>query len=129
MGISVEFSPELALRNFEQFKSWNCRKEECIPDKMVVGQEYEFLKKGQRVFWMEGEVALVETKGDGKTSRPKASIIITEVKHVMEDGKLATRGRYKIVEVFSDDKVHFESCWRVKEPSSVPIIGMTKPSA
>lgn len=114
MGISVEFSPELALRNFEQFKAWNCRKEECIPEKLEVGKEYEFLKRGQRVYWLEGECPLVETKGNGVVSRPKASIIITEIRHLVEEGKIATRGKYRVIEVFNDDKIHFESCQKVK---------------
>jgi hypothetical protein len=114
MGIAVEFNPDLALRNIEQFKAWNCRKEECIPERLVVGQEYEFLKTGQRVYWLQGEIPLVETKGGGQLSRPKASIIITEVRHVIEDGKLATRGKYKVVEVFGDDRVHFDGFTKIK---------------
>jgi hypothetical protein len=114
MGIAVEFNPDLALRNWEQFKSWNCRKEECIPEKLEAGQEYDFLKTGQRVYWLQGEVPLVETKGNQQLSKPKASIIITEVRHIIEEGKLCTRGRYKVVEIFADDKVHFDGFARLK---------------
>ncbi|MBM3303479.1 MAG: hypothetical protein FJY76_00120 [Candidatus Aenigmarchaeota archaeon] len=114
MGISVEFNPDLALRNWEQFKNWNCRREECIPEKLEAGKEYEFLKTGQRLYWLLGEIPLCETKGGGQLSRPKASIVITEVRHLIEEGKLCTRGRYKVVEVFSDDKIHFDGWAKVK---------------
>ncbi len=114
MGISIEFNPDLALRNWEQFKAWNCRKEECIPEKLEVGKEYEFLKTGQRVYWLEGELPLCETKGNQQLSKPKASVIITEVRHVIEEGKLTTRGKYKVVEVFNDDKPHFNGFAKMK---------------
>jgi len=114
MGITAEFNPDLALRNWEQFKCYNCRKEECIPEKLEVGKEYDFLKTGQRLYWLEGEVPLCETKGGGKLSSPKASVIITEVRHLIEEGKLCTRGKYKVIEVFSDGKVHFDGWARVK---------------
>jgi len=114
MGITAEFNPDLALRNWEQFKCYNCRKEECIPEKLEVGKEYDFLKTGQRLYWLEGEIPLCETKGGGKLSSPKASVIITEVRHLIEEGKLCTRGKYKVVEVFTDGKIHFDGWARVK---------------
>ena len=114
MGIQVEFNPDLALRNWEQFKAWNCRKEECIPEKLEVGGEYEFLKRGQRLYWLEGEVPLVETKGNQILSKPKASVMILEVRHLVEEGKLCTRGRYKVVDVFTDDKIHFDCFSKIK---------------
>jgi hypothetical protein len=114
MGIQVEFNPDLALRNWEQFKNYNCRKEECIPEKLDVGKEYDFLKAGQRLYYLLGEIPLVETKGNQVLSAPKASIVITEVRHLVEEGKLCTRGRYRVVEVFSDGKVHFDGFAKVK---------------
>jgi len=84
MGIEVEFNPELALRNISESRSGNRRPEECIPEKLEAGKVYPFLKKGQRNFWLLGEVPLIETKGHGILSRPKASIIILESTHFQE---------------------------------------------
>ena len=79
MGIQTEFNPDLALRNINEFKEGKRLKEECIPENIINGQIYEFLKKGQRLFWLsedekwnKGELPLYETKGQGKFSRPLA---------------------------------------------------------
>ncbi len=107
MGIKVEYNPDLALRNFSHFKAGERKQEECIPENLVAGEEYEFLKKGQRLFWLEGELPFLETEGNEKLSLPVASIIILESVHFMENGEVWTRGRYKIVEVFEDDVPRF----------------------
>ena len=105
----MEFNPDLALRNISEFKAGNRKAEECIPENIEAGKTYEFLKSGQRNYWLEGELPLLETKGNAELSRPKASIIILEATHFNQDGKIWTRGRYKVTEVFTEDKIHFES--------------------
>ena len=108
MGIQVEFNPDLALRNISTYKSGERQIEECIPEKIELGQEYDFLKKGQRNYWLMGEIPLLETKGNGNLSKPKASIVILEAIHFLRDGEIYTRGKYRVVEVFSDDDIiHF----------------------
>jgi len=107
MGIQVEFNPDLALRNFSECKNGNRKTDECIPEVLVIGQEYPFLKKGQRNYWLMGELPLLETKGNGVLSRPFASIIITECTHFLIDDIPWTKGKYKVVEVFKDQKIHF----------------------
>lgn len=47
MGIQVEFNPDLALRNIEEFENGNREIEECIPENMETDKIYSFLKKGQ----------------------------------------------------------------------------------
>ena len=74
-----------------------------------------FLKKGQRNYWFGGEIPLLETKGGEQLSRPKASIKIIEAIHFLEKGDVYTKGKYKVIEVFKDDKIKFESYSRVKE--------------
>lgn len=115
MGIKLEFNPDLALRKFEEYKKGNRKIEECVPEKMEVGVEYNFLKKGQRIFWLNndpfwsnGALPLVITEGNEKLSRPIASIKIIEVTHFLEKEEIFTKGKYKILEVFKDDKIHFE---------------------
>lgn len=78
-----------------------------------MGKIYPFLKKEQRLYWIHGEIPLIETKGDGALSRPKASIIILEATHFLENGEVWTKGTYKIIEVFKDDKINFECFDRV----------------
>ena len=116
MGIQVEFNPDLALRNISEFQQDRRKQEECIPEPLKPGQIYGFLKKGQRNYWLEGELPLVETTGNQNLSRPKASVIILEATHFALQGQIYTRGRYKVMEVFTDDgKVHFESYQKIRE--------------
>lgn len=108
MGIKVEFNPDLALRNNSEFKKGNRKIEECIPENLEAGKVYNFLKKDQRNYWLFGEIPLIETKGNEILSRPKASIIILEATHFAENGQIYTKGKYKVAEVFKDDKIYFE---------------------
>jgi len=108
MGIKVEFNPDLALRNISEFKNENRKEEECIPENLEAGKVYNFLKKDQRNYWLYGEIPLIETKGNEVLSRPKASIIILEATHFLKDREIYTKGNYKVVEVFDDNKIHFE---------------------
>lgn len=112
MGIQVEFNPDLALRNVSEIKNGK-KKEECIPEKLEVGKIYEFLKQGQRNYWLQGEIPLLETKGSQQLSKPIASIIILESTHFLHDGVLWTRGKYKVIEVFADEKIRFNGFAKV----------------
>ena len=114
MGIQVEFNPDLALRNIEEYKAGRRKVEECVPEPLEQGKIYDFLKKGQRNYWLEGELPLLETKGNAELSRPKASIIIIEAAHFRENSETWTRGRYRVVAVFKDSEIHFESFARIK---------------
>ncbi len=114
MGIKVEFNPDLALRNISDFKNGARIMEECIPENLEAGKIYDFLKKDLRNYWLEGEIPLVETKGGGDLSRPLASVIILEATHFKQDGDLFTKGKYKVIDVFHDDEIHFENLDRIK---------------
>ena len=107
MGIQVEFNPDLALRNRALFQSGERKEAECIPDSLVVGETYYFLKKGQRNYWLEGELPLLETQGNGRLSAPLASIILLEVTHVLIDNEPWTKGIYKVIELISDSDIRF----------------------
>lgn len=109
MGIKVEFNPDLALRDTSEFKSGIRKKEECIPENLEVGKIYDFLKSSQRNYWLFGEIPLLETKGNEKLSRPITSIKILEATHFIENNDSYTKGKYKVIEVFKDNKIHFES--------------------
>lgn len=113
MGIQVEFNPDLALRNISEFKKGNRKEDECIPKSLEVGKTFSFLKKDQRNYWLFGEIPLLETKGNGILSRPRASIIILEATHFLIDNEIYTKGKYKVVEIFKDDKIQFEGFDRV----------------
>jgi len=75
---------------------------------LEVGKTYAFLKKEQRLYRLHGEIPLLETAGNGILSRPKASINMLEVTHFIDDNVIRTKGKYKIIEVFTDDKIHFD---------------------
>lgn len=108
MGIAVEFNPDLALRNIEEYKSGKRKKEECIPEKLEAGKTYSFLKKDQRNYWLFGEIPLIETKGNQILSRPIAGIQIMEATHFVQNNQMFTKGKYKVIEVFNDKNIYFE---------------------
>ena len=121
MGIQVEFNPDLALRRKDRFPGR--LDEECIPEPLEVGRRYNFLKRGQRNYWLEGEVPLLETRGNQRLSRPLAAIRIIEATHFVRKDpgqkhpqpEVWTKGIYEVVEVFdpSDPTIHFECYARV----------------
>jgi hypothetical protein len=107
MGIQVEFNPDLALR---KFGTPNRLEEECLPEKLEDGTVHKFLKKGQRNYWLSGEIPLLETKGNQQLSRPLASITIIEATHFLMNEEIYTKGMYKIMEVYNinNPQIHFE---------------------
>ncbi len=113
MGIKVEFNPDLALRKHGTSER---KAEECLPSKLEIGKTYPFLKKGQRNYWLEGEIPLLETLGEARLSRPLASIAILEATHFIFNGELYTKGKYEVKEVYdiTSDEIHFESYAKVK---------------
>jgi hypothetical protein len=107
MGIKVEFNPDLALR---PFGTPNRKKEECLPEKLEEGQYYEFLKEGQRNYWLEGEIPLLQTKGNQQLSEPLAAIRIIASTHFLLNKKPYTRGEYLV----TSTSPIFESYKRIK---------------
>ena len=107
MGIQIEFNPDLALRNISEFKDGGRKIEECIPCPLDEGKIYDFLKSGQRCYWFYGEVPLLETKGNQNLSKPKASVIILEAVHFLENGQVFTKGKHKVVKIIKEGEVYF----------------------
>ena len=107
MGIQIEFNPDLALRDISGFKSGNRKIEECIPDPLEEGKIYDFLKTDQRCYYLYGEIPLLETKGNQNLSKPKASIIILEATHFLENNKIFTKGKYRVVKIIGEGEVYF----------------------
>ena len=114
MGIKVEYNPDLALRNINEFKRGARKEEECIPGKLEVDKIYDFLKEGQRNYWLEGEIPLLETKGNAQLSKPLASVIMLEATHFTHNGVPYTKGKYKVIEIFNDEKIRFNGFSKVK---------------
>ncbi|EKE18513.1 MAG: hypothetical protein ACD_9C00312G0003 [uncultured bacterium] len=117
MGIAVEFNPDLALRDISEFKAGRRKIEECIPEKLEEGKVYDFFKKEQRIYYLKGEVSLIETTTTGGSfSKSHANVNILEVTHFIENGEVCTKGKYQVVEVFDIDKnASFEKCSMVKK--------------
>ena len=111
MGIPVEFNPDLALRNIKEHKEGRRTLEECIPESLEAGQNYHFLKKGQRNYWFFGEIPLLQTEGDQRLSRPLASIVILEVTHFRDKRRIYTRGIYRVEKVLNPNspEIYFEA--------------------
>jgi len=110
MGIQVEFNPDLALR---KHGTEGRESDECLPAKLEAGDIHRFMKKGQRNYWLEGEIPLLITK-DGKLSKPIASIRIVNATHYLQGKEVYTRGLYKVVEFFDDNKIHFKGFARIR---------------
>ncbi|MFH1358319.1 MAG: hypothetical protein ABIH37_00350 [archaeon] len=113
MSIIAEYCPELCLR---EFGFLGRESEECLPENLEINNVYKFLKKGQRHYWLMGEIALRKTKGNQDFSRPVASVIILEAIHYIKDGEVWTKGTYKIIETYNpeDTIVHFETTDKIK---------------
>jgi hypothetical protein len=114
MGIQVEFNPDLALRNISEFETGRRKEAECIPHPLEAGKVYPFLKNGQRLYWLHGEIPLLQTQGNEKLSRPRASVVIRWAKHFVDRGKVFTTGEFEVIDVFKDKKIHFESYARTE---------------
>lgn len=119
VGIQVEFNPDLALRHSSEFHAGRRERAECLPEQLVVGQVYDFLKRDQRNYWFGGEVPLLETKGEAQLSKPLASILILEATHFNRNGVTYTRGKYRVTEVFTDEQVHFNSYAKINDLAKV----------
>ena len=115
MGIQVEFNPDLALRSIEEFRAGRRKKAECVPENLEKGEVYSFLKKGQRLYWLHGEIPLKITKGNQDMSSPVASVAVLEAVHFVLEGEAWTKGSYRVVDVFdpSDGTVHFNTMDRI----------------
>jgi len=102
MGIQVEFNPDLCLRNIREFSLKRGRRiEEFIPPEIKAGDIFRFYKNGQRNYWLNGEIPLRETQGEGRLGRPIASVRILETTHSLDDyGQVCTQGSYLVKEVF-----------------------------
>ncbi len=111
MGIEVEFNPDLTLR---KFGTPNKLEKECIPENLKEREIYYFLKKGQRNYWLKGDIPLLITDGNQQLSDPVASIQILEATHFIKDGEVYTKGKYKVMEVFNDNNIHFNNYKRVE---------------
>ena len=105
MGIEVKFNPELALR---PFNSEGRLREECLSESLVEGKEYLVLKKGQRNFYLLGEVSLRQYNGK-HLSKPIASITILEATHFLQDGETWTKVKYLVNKLLNpDDPPYFD---------------------
>jgi hypothetical protein len=93
MSVKIEFNPDLSLRTYN---TKDRAKEECLPEKIRVGETHHFLKKGQRAYWLEGEIPLYRTNGGGAEGSPLAMIRVTEETHFIREGEIMTRGTYEI---------------------------------
>ncbi|OHA58036.1 MAG: hypothetical protein A2607_00655 [Candidatus Vogelbacteria bacterium RIFOXYD1_FULL_42_15] len=114
MGIQVEFNPDLALRDIKEYKSGKRKLAECLPTTLKKGKINNFLKKGQRNYWLFGELPLLETKGHGNLSLPLASIKIIEYTHVLISGEVWTKGKYKIIEIIYKEEIRFNGFAKIK---------------
>jgi hypothetical protein len=114
MGIIVEFNPDLALRNITAIEKDHRKPEECIPVPLTAGKNYDFLKHGQRFYWLHDELPLVETQGEGILSPPIASVIILEVTHFKENGGIMTKGKYQVIKVLKPGEIYFNGINKIK---------------
>ena len=113
MRIIAEYCPDLALR---KHKSPERHKDECLPKELKKGGRYKFLKKGQKHYWLIGEIPLRETKGNDVLSRPHASVKIIKAVHFLKNGEIWTGGEYEVIEIYNpkENKIHFDGLEKIK---------------
>ncbi len=110
MGIQLEFNPDLALRNIREHHEGRRGIDECIPENLEVGKEYNFYKEGQRAYWLQGPIPLCETQGGGRLSKPLAAVQIIRPTHdTTHDNKLYTTGKYRVLKIRDGAKPLFEA--------------------
>jgi hypothetical protein len=114
MSIQIEFCPDLALREFSKVQEEKRKPEECLPENLEEEKEYNFLKKGQRAYWLNGELPLLITKGNQQLSKPIASITIFEVKHFKRDNEIWTSGKYKVIKKIAKGEIYFNGYEPIK---------------
>ena len=121
MSIIAEYCPELCLR---EISAPNREPNECIPQNLEQNKTYSFLKKGQRHYWLNGEIPLRKTKGNEILSKPIASIIILESTHFLKNNEVWTKGTYKVIETYNpeDSTIHFEGFDKLKKTLKIFII-------
>lgn len=100
MEITPEFESALILSNVREFVTDKKKFDECIPENLKDGREYNFLLSGQRNYWLLGKFPLHEKQEDGTVSEsPRAIVNIFEITQFIENGLIYTRGKYKILQV------------------------------
>ena len=116
MGIEAEFNPDLALRVFSECLKGGRAGSECIPNSLIAGKVYPFMKKGQRNYYLPEEVPLRITEGDGVLHKPIASVQILYATHYLDYGEVWTKGQYRVIDVFDadDDRPHFNGLDRIR---------------
>lgn len=107
MGIQTEYNPDLTLRPTEYIQTHNRLPEECIPSNLQPNQTYHFLKKGQRDYYLLGEIPLLITKGNNQLSLPIASIIILESTHFVKNNEVWTKGTYQVKELIEENQIKY----------------------
>ena len=112
MGIAVEFCPDLALR---KHGTSGRKVEECLPEKLIPNCVYEFVKCGQRNYFLKDIIPLRETKGNGVLSKPHAGVMILEATHYLHQGEVWTKGSYKVTETYdlNDGTIHFDGLEKI----------------
>jgi len=103
MEIKPEFESELQMWNVREFVMDRRKFDECIPENLKEGREYAFLLEGQKFFALFPKFPLVEKPEDPKGSsitRGLANLI--EVTHFVDNDKVFTKGRYRIIRVISE---------------------------
>jgi hypothetical protein len=103
MELTPTFESELALWNIREFVTDKKKFDECIPENFKEGREYNFLLEGQKFFGLFAKFPLVEIGGNSNgMNNTRALINIIEVTHFLDNGKLFTKGKYRILRVVSD---------------------------
>ena len=97
MGIKVEFNQELALR---AYNTQGRRAEECLPESLSERTLNWFEKEGHRIYPLSKTCELHETQGNQDVSDPLALILILETTQFLQYGKVWTKGKYEIKEVY-----------------------------
>jgi len=102
MEISPSFESELNLWNVREFVTDKRKFDECIPENMKEDREYGFLLEGQKFFGLFAKFPLVEIDENNTQDVTRALVNIFEVTHFLDNEKLYTKGKYRVLRVISE---------------------------
>lgn len=93
MELEIKVCDSLKL---ETFDSCDRPIEQCIPEEIINGEIYRFIKYGQLVFNLKRNISLTENR-EGGTSNQVALVKILESTHYLEGDMPWTKGTYRII--------------------------------
>jgi hypothetical protein len=90
----ITYNSDLALRPASRSKT--ARTGEHLPEELLLGGVYPFIKNGHRNFQIGSLITLLEIHQGEVLFRFRAQVRITEASFIIENGQSHTIGKYRV---------------------------------